>query len=380
MPYDPLACAVICIVLYAIAVISVVLRFYVRFYLLNNTSTDDYLAAGAAIVYTGFSLSYILGVLVYGVGRYSSEVSPGDYENGLKTVFIGELLYFTTNLLVKLSFIFTLSRIVTNPAHRLTLYILAGSGFIVTMFTFFWAVFYCDPVRYFWTQRHDFAPTSDGLDGEGISGGDTVSGSCKPISALMAVVIVHASWTLVADLVLGLVLPMLILWSSQMRTRVKVSVGVLLGVGSVAAVATITRIIYLPSLSSSESLLTNNPVVFWSIVESAVGIIASAGATWRPLLRGDSMGGSGSGSSLGARRYTQGSGGNGAFSGVGSRGSRGVSVSRGRQGYIPSFEGGGGGIGGGRVKGIGLRSLTEEEEGILLDGVGKGGATTFFTN
>ncbi|KAL2793294.1 hypothetical protein BJX66DRAFT_306459 [Aspergillus keveii] len=114
MPYDPLACAVICIVLYAIAVISVILRFYVRFYLLNNTSTDDYLAAGAAIVYTGFSLSYILGVLVYGVGRYSSEVSPGDYENGLKTVFIGELLYFSTNLLVKLSFIFTLSRIVTR--------------------------------------------------------------------------------------------------------------------------------------------------------------------------------------------------------------------------------------------------------------------------
>jgi hypothetical protein len=105
-----------------------------------------------------------------------------------------------------------------------------------------------------------------------------------------------------------------------------------------------------------------------------VGIIASAGATWRPLLKGDSLGGSGSGSSSGARRYT--GSGNGAFSGVGSRGSRGVSVSRGRQGYIPSFDGGGGG----RVKGVGLRSLTEEEEGILLDGVGKGGATTFFTN
>jgi hypothetical protein len=90
------------------------------------------------------------------------------------------------------------------------------------------------------------------------------------------------------------------------------------------------------------------------------------------LLRGDSLGGSGSGSSLGARRFT--GSGNGPFSGGGSRG---VSVSRGRQGYIPSFDGGGGG----RVKGVGLRSLTEEEEGILLDGVGKGGATTtFFTN
>ncbi|KAL2849302.1 hypothetical protein BJX68DRAFT_267154 [Aspergillus pseudodeflectus] len=365
MPYDPLACAVICIVLYAISVVSVVLRFYVRFYLLNNTSTDDYLAAGAAIVYTGFSLSYILGVLVYGVGRYSSEVSPGDYENGLKTVFIGELLYFTTNLLVKLSIIFTLSRIVTTPAHRLTLYILAGSGFVVTIFTFFWAVFYCDPVRYFWTQQHDFA-----LGGDGPATGRSVSGSCKPISEVVAVVIVHASWTLLADLTLGLVLPVLILWSSQMRTRVKVSVGVLLGVGSVAAIATIIRIIYLPSISLSESLLTNNPVIFWSIVESAVGIIASAGATWRPLLRGDSLGGSGSGSS-GARRYMGSD--NGGFSGAGSR------ISRGRQSYRSGFEGGGGG--GGRVKGlVGLRSLTEEEEGILLDGVGVGKGGRIFAS
>jgi hypothetical protein len=100
------------------------------------------------------------------------------------------------------------------------------------MFTFFWAVFYCDPVRYFWTQRHNFAPTSNGLNGRDTRG-ETVSGSCKPIKALMAVVIVHAVWTLVADVMLGLVLPVLILWSSQMRTRVKVSVGVLLGVGSV---------------------------------------------------------------------------------------------------------------------------------------------------
>ncbi|KAJ0267367.1 hypothetical protein COL922a_014974, partial [Colletotrichum nupharicola] len=115
-----------------------------------------------------------------------------------KTVFIGELLYFTTNLLVKLSIVFTLSRIVTTPAHRLTLYILAGSGFVVTIFTYFWAVFYCDPVRYFWTQQHDFVPGEDGLE----IGSNVTSGSCKPISALMAVVIAHASWTLIADLTL----------------------------------------------------------------------------------------------------------------------------------------------------------------------------------
>jgi hypothetical protein len=179
-----------------------------------------------------------------------------------KTVFIGELLYFTTNLLVKLSFIFTLSRIVTTPAHRLTLYILAGSGFVVTMFTFFWAVFYCEPVRYFWRQRHDYAPGDDGLG----SGGH-LSGSCKPISALMAVVIVHAAWTLVADLVLGLVLPVLILWSSQMRTRVKVSVGVLLGVGSVYVA------ISFPLPSSHQSIPLDTAAIFPSSSLTSLGHI-----------------------------------------------------------------------------------------------------------
>lgn len=132
---------------------------------------------------------------------------------------------------------------------------------------------------------------------------------------------------------------------------------------------TITRTVYLPFMSFSESLLTNNPVIFWSMVESAVGIIASAGATWRPLLRGDSVD-SGSGS-LGAGRYVGSE--DGRFSGAGSRISRGSRVSRGRQLHRSGLEG----CGGGRAKGPGLRSLMEEEEGILLDGAVRKGGPTF---
>ncbi|KAL3454422.1 hypothetical protein BJX65DRAFT_260484 [Aspergillus insuetus] len=354
MPYDPTACAVICVVLYVIVVVSIVLRLYVRFYLLDNISTDDYLAVGAAVVYTGASLTYILGVLRYGVGRYVAEVSRDDYENGLKMVFIGELLYFITTYLVKLSFIFTLFRIVTIYTHRITLYLLMASGFVVTVFTFFWAVFFCNPVRFFWTQAKDLAGTTTN---EAV-GGKQEGGSCKPTTALMIVVIIHAAWTLIADLILGPVLPVIILWPSRMRMRVKVSVGVLLGLGSVASIATIIRIVYLPSLSRSEGLLTNNPVIFWSIVESAMGIIASAGSTWKPLLKGDSMF-SGSGSST-ARRYNTGTN-NARFSAAGSRVSKYWQISM----HIAGFEGGGNG-----TKRLG--SLTEEEEGVPMGGVGKG--------
>ncbi|KAL3496102.1 hypothetical protein BJX62DRAFT_232613 [Aspergillus germanicus] len=363
MPYDPLACVVVVIVLSALVVIAVLLRFYVRFYLLNNISTDDYLAGAAALVYTGLAISYIIGILRYGVGRFASEVSEEDYVNGLKTVFIGELLYFVTTYLVKLSFIFTLFRIVTIPSHRLTLYILAGTGFVVTTFTFFWAVFMCDPVSYFWTQGKEFTSSP-------IAGNETITGahgSCKPIRALIAAALVHAAWALIADIILGLVLPTIILWSSQMRIRVKLSVGVLLGLGSVAALATIVRIVCLPQVSLAENLFRNNPIVLWSTIESALGIIATAGSTWKPLVKGDSFGSSGG--SLGSVRYPR----SRTF-----RNSRmGTGTGTGMDGSRSWYDGGGGddssGASGRSSAGRRLGSLTEEEEeGILLDGVGKG--------
>jgi hypothetical protein len=42
----------------------------------------------AQLVYTGLAISYIIGILRYGVGRYASEVSEEDYVNGLKVFII----------------------------------------------------------------------------------------------------------------------------------------------------------------------------------------------------------------------------------------------------------------------------------------------------
>jgi hypothetical protein len=87
----------------------------------------------------------------------------------------------------------------------------------------------CDPVSYFWTQGKEFTSSP-------IAGNETITGahgSCKPLRASIAIAVVHAAWALIADIILGLVLPTIILWSSQMRIRVKLSVGVLLGLGSV---------------------------------------------------------------------------------------------------------------------------------------------------
>jgi hypothetical protein len=204
----------------------------------------------------------------------------------IKLVLIGEILYLTATYLVKVSIAFTLFRIVTAKPHRYTIYTLLLIGAILTTITCFWAFFLCSPVNYFWDRFRGSA------------------GSCKSIRTLMAVHFVQASWTLISDLTLGLVIPGLVLWDSLMERRTKILVWFLLGFGSLysspvsqfriaqilttiehrAAIATIVRMVYLPTMTITDSPADNHIIVLWSVLEAAIGIICSAAATWRPLV------------------------------------------------------------------------------------------------
>jgi hypothetical protein len=42
--------------------------------------------------------------------------------------------------------------------------------------------------------------------------------------------------------------------------------------------------VYLPNLTVHDALNTNNRVIFWSLIEVAINIIATATATWKPLV------------------------------------------------------------------------------------------------
>jgi hypothetical protein len=149
-------------------------------------------------------------------------------------VFVGELLCFVATYLIKLSFVFTLLRIVVYRAHRVVLFTLLAAGLTVTLVGWFWALFFCQPVRYFWAQ----------------AGPDPSDGSCKSIASLMSVLLAHAAWTLVADVILGVVIPTALLWESSMQWKLKASVYVLLGLGSVSAK---------PPLSARNRNLSNQP-------------------------------------------------------------------------------------------------------------------------
>ncbi|KAL3484463.1 hypothetical protein BJX62DRAFT_243892 [Aspergillus germanicus] len=266
MAYSPTACLVVTIVLQVLVLVAIALRLYVRVGVKGNIAADDYMAVLATASYTGLSILYIIAMANYGVADPGLRVSEEEAATGLLLVLIGEVLYLTATYLVKVSIAFTLFRIVTARLHRYTIYVLLLVGAILTTIACFWALFLCNPVSHFWDRF----------------GGS--EGSCKSIRTLMAVHLVQASWTLISDLTLGLVIPGLVLWNSLMERRTKVLVWFLLGFGSLAAIATVMRMIYIPSMTITDSPADNHIIVFWSVLEAAIGIICSAAATWRPLV------------------------------------------------------------------------------------------------
>ncbi|KAL3458202.1 hypothetical protein BJX64DRAFT_292463 [Aspergillus heterothallicus] len=268
MAYDPSDCAVVAIVVLALAWICVALRLYVRLYLQRNLAVDDILAVSASAIYTALGIRYVIGLLRDGLGRHDGDLTPYTYARGMHAGFTCVLLFFASTYLMKLSFIYTLFRVVQKQSYRYVLYILTATGGILTICVGFWTLFYCDPIKYFWERP---LPTVG-------------PGHCRSVASLRTTLLVHAAWILTADLTLGLVIPSLLLNNLHVPLPTKISAWILLGLGSVASIATVIRIIYLPRLSDRDPLYVNNAAVLWSSIEVATNIVCTSAMTWKPLM------------------------------------------------------------------------------------------------
>ncbi|KAL2809149.1 hypothetical protein BJX63DRAFT_435459 [Aspergillus granulosus] len=268
MAYEPSDCAIVAIVVLALAWICVTIRLYVRLYLQRNLAVDDILAVSASAIFTALAVRYVIGILRDGLGKHDADLSRETYARGMHAGFTCVLLFFASTCLMKLSFIYTLFRVVQTRIYQYVLYALTLTGGILTICVGFWTLFYCDPIKHFWERP---LPTVG-------------PGHCKSVASLRTTLLVHAAWILTADLTLGLIIPSLLLKNLRVPLPTKISAWVLLGLGSVASIATIIRIIYLPRLSDEDSLYVNNPAVLWSSIEVATNIICTSAMTWKPLM------------------------------------------------------------------------------------------------
>ncbi|KXH50089.1 hypothetical protein CSAL01_08953 [Colletotrichum salicis] len=262
-PRRVLAVAVFCLCLTWVAV---PLRIYSRLFLTRVFTLDDKLICLVQITFTAYLLTDIAAVL-HGSGYDAVEISPEDRRIALQLFFAGELLYLITTIFLKACVGLLLLSIAIVPLHIWTLRILLCSTFLFGSLYFILVIFQCRPLHVFW----DVGPRTPGR--------------CFSTSVVLGCTYTLAILNCFADWAFG-ILPLLIVWSLQMRLKTKLLVILLLGFASIASIATIVRAVAVPGLLSQENFLRDTAyLAIWSNIEPGIGIAAACAPALSPVVR-----------------------------------------------------------------------------------------------
>ncbi|GFF49312.1 hypothetical protein IFM61606_01816 [Aspergillus udagawae] len=265
-----LAIFVVSVVMMGISVVAVVLRSFVRLYLVRAFGWDD------ALMVLALSLFVVLGTCcmvgsMSGVGHRMVEFSgPGAMDELKKSLlwwWLGQMLYIWSSTVAKISISMTLLRLAARRLHRIILWAIIALDIVIGVMFCLILLLDCHPVSYFW-QRVD--PHS--------------SGTCQSGKVLLAIAYLYSTLTIFCDLTLG-AMPALLVWGLQMNRKTKVALGGILGLGAVASVAVIIRFPFLHYYGDDDFLYSTYQIAIWSVMETGLGITAGSLATLRPLFR-----------------------------------------------------------------------------------------------
>lgn len=197
------------------------------------------------------------------------------------------MVYFPSLALIKMSICVTLLRIATMRPHRLAIFATMGITVSVALVGFIGDLVICRPISDQWTA---------GADG----------GNCAPRTTFVALNYTISIGAIVTDWACAII-PACIIWNAQMRRNVKLSVGIVLGLGSLASISTFARLPYLKYYGGNIDFLcmytptpihacirlrtvanwlftiTDNVgfVILWSVFEGGIGLVAGS----LPMLR-----------------------------------------------------------------------------------------------
>ncbi|SPO01846.1 uncharacterized protein DNG_04519 [Cephalotrichum gorgonifer] len=213
-----------------LAGVCLLIRGYIKCFIIKVNLLDDYLLYGSMVGYIVYSAVVIDGSYNGAIGKHPSlHFSTDTAARSLRTWYITMLLYPPITLAIRASVCVLLFRINTKKIYSWYIWIILIANALFSVAFFFVLMFQCSPPQYFWTKVY----------------GD--SGHCYDRSIVDHSVTVYGVLSALSDWSLGL-LPIAILWSVQINLRTKVAIGGLLGLGVIAGIAPVVRIVYLTNL------------------------------------------------------------------------------------------------------------------------------------
>ncbi|KAH8695577.1 hypothetical protein BGW36DRAFT_299318 [Talaromyces proteolyticus] len=261
------AIIIVTAVFLALSLVTVSLRCFVRLRVVKSFGRDDALMVAAAISNIACAAFGIFGA-VHGMGKSSGYLllHPDDVRLGLLGWWLGQCFYIITCTLARMSIAITLLRIAVEPIHQRILYSVIMLSTIVGIVFFFFTIFQCSPVHYYWDRT------------------TMLNGHCLNINALLGIVYMYSGVAAVCDFTMG-ILPGFMIRKLQMNRRTKIAVSGILGIACVASTAVIVRIPFLHDANSPNFLYTTTDISIWSNIEASLGITAGSLAVTRPFFR-----------------------------------------------------------------------------------------------
>ncbi|KAF6819676.1 cation-transporting atpase 4 [Colletotrichum plurivorum] len=251
----------------SVSLIVVILRGWAR----QKTGAigwDDFLMmAGLAI----FLACCVFTSMAINAGMGTADERLTDWNQWL--VFF-QITYAWSLPFIKTSICLTVFRITNRRRHRVILGGVMVASMLSTTVGFVAVVAVCRPVSYTWDK--------------------SIDEKCAPSTIITTISYVISVLAIITDWTCAIV-PTVVVWGLQMKSRVKASVCAVLALVAVASAATIVRLPYLQYSNKPENYFRkllahfHHPnianIVLWSIFECGIGIIAGSLPSLRRLLK-----------------------------------------------------------------------------------------------
>ncbi|OQD66635.1 hypothetical protein PENPOL_c004G05476 [Penicillium polonicum] len=241
----------ICVAFAALTFVVLALRLFARIYVLGQMGIDDYLIIGACALSWSF-IAVTLVAVKHGLGQHIEYVDQTRIVDYSFAVWLSSMFYLATLGFIKTSVLCFYTRLGDRYLTRLSWVMM---GVIIAQATSFVlvAAFQCQPISMAWTG--------------------TGPGKCVDINLFY---LCNAALNIVTDL-LTYTLPIKVVFHLQVPRKQKIVLAFILCLGLFACISSIIRITYIPTmLSSKDSTYAISGAMYWSVIETNVGILAAS--------------------------------------------------------------------------------------------------------
>jgi len=243
-----------------LATLAVILRVWSRRIQRVSLGWSDYTCL-LALFFELILIGSTVVTVVYGLGQNIQDVDPVVIPQWLKFMFLGQILWISSNTCVRISIIFLYVSIFRVRSFRIAAYTVLGLNLAYFLAVILQTLLICQPVAFNWDH--------------------TMTGSCGDQKTSDEVIGVL---NIFYDVVL-IILPMPMLWKLQMAISRKLALSAIFGMGIIICIITILRVCFIVSIDDENPTHSYAVVGILANLEPLLGIINACLPVIRPVLQ-----------------------------------------------------------------------------------------------